>query len=131
MDLFMGIGFFSRWTQGMNLSNLDGGLIVTTRFPGLLPEFVPYLREIGRCIGYVVGDVLIPKGEDHTLRLRMVLPPSLAKDPPQFISFPTIHEGEILQRVFLIGLPRHCFICGRKGHLVAVCTWHMVPSHER
>ncbi|MCO5594795.1 hypothetical protein L7F22_048829 [Adiantum nelumboides] len=53
VDLCMAIGFFSRWKQGMNLSSLDGGLIVTARFPGLLPEFVPYLKEIGRCIGFV------------------------------------------------------------------------------
>ncbi|MCO5604391.1 hypothetical protein L7F22_058556 [Adiantum nelumboides] len=131
VDLCMAIGFFSRWKQGMNLSSLDGGLIVTARFPGLLPEFVPYLKEIGRCIGFVAGDVMVQEGEDRTPRLRMVLPPSLAKDPPLFISLPSIHGGEILQRVFFIGLPGHCFVCGRKGHLAAVCTRRRVPSDER
>ena len=115
----------------MDLSGLDVGLIVTTRFLGLLPEFVPHLKEIGRCIGFVVGDALIQEGEDRTPRLRMILPSSLAKDPPMFISLPTIHGGEILQRVFFIGLPGHCFICGRKGHLAADCTRRRVPAHER
>ena len=92
VNMFMGIGFFSRWTQGMDLSGLDGGLIVTARFPGLLPEFVPHLKEIGRCIGFVVGDALIREGEDRTPRLRMILPLSLAKDPPLFISLPSTNK---------------------------------------
>ena len=42
---------------------------------------------------------------------------------PSFsISLPTIHGGEVLQRVFFIGLPGHCYVCGRKGHLAADCT---------
>ena len=131
VNMFMGIGFFSRWTQGMDLSGLDGGLIVTSRFPGLLPKFVPHLKEIGRCIGFVVGDISIQEGEDRTPRLRMILPSSLAKDPPMFVSLPTIHGGEILQRVFFIGLLGHCFFCGRKGHLAADCTRCKVPAHER
>ena len=93
----------------MDLYGLDGGLIVTAKFLGLLPEFVPHLKEIRRCIGFVVGDAMIQEGEDHTPRLRMILPSSLAKDPPLFISLPSIHGGEVLQRVFFIGLPRHCF----------------------
>ena len=88
----------------MNLSDLDGGLIVTSRFLRLLPKFVPYLREIRRCTGYVVGDVLIPEGEDHTPYLRMVLPPSLAKDILHFVSFPTIHGGEILEKVAFLDI---------------------------
>ena len=61
----------------------------------------------------------------------MIFSSSLAKDPPVFISLPTIHGGEILQRVFFIGLPGHCFICERKGHLAADCTRHRVPAQER
>ena len=95
VDLGVGMGFFANWSQGMDLSRLDGGLIVTARFSTLLPKFVPHLREIGKCIGYVVGDALIPDGEDRPC-LKMILPSSLAKDPPQFISLPTIHGGEIL-----------------------------------
>ena len=79
----------------------------------------------------MVGDALIQEGEDRTPHLTMILPSSLAKDPPLFISFPTIHGGEILQRVFFIGLSGQCFICGRKGHLAAHCTRRRVPAHER
>ena len=78
----------------MNLLDLDGGLIVTARFLGLLQEFVPYLREIGRCIGYMVGDFLIPKEEDRTPLLRMVLPLSLAKDPLHLSPFQLFMEAK-------------------------------------
>lgn len=125
------LGFFVKWTHGMDLSSLDSGLTVTARFPGLLPEYVPYIVDIGKCFGYVVGDVLVPEGEDRTPSLRMVLPPSLAKDPPQFLSFPSIHGGEMLQRVFFIGLPGHCFVCGRKGHVAADCSRRRVSPEER
>ena len=95
--LGFGVGVFARWTQGMDLSSLQGGFTtVTTTFPGLLPEFVPHLKEIGRCIGYVVEDAIFPSGEDRTPCLRMVLPESLVKDLPQFLSFPSIHGGEHL-----------------------------------
>ncbi|MCO5609206.1 hypothetical protein L7F22_063429 [Adiantum nelumboides] len=106
----------------MDLNGLEGGTTVTARFPGLLPEFAPHVDEIGRCMGFVVGDAVIPEDEDRTISIRMVLYPSLAKNPPQIISLPTIHGGEILQRVFFIGLPKYCFICGKKGHVAAACT---------
>ena len=122
IDLSLGMVFFARWSKGMDLSRLDGGFTITHRFPALLSEYAPHLREIGKCIGYVVGEALIPDREDRTPCLKMVLPASLAKDPCQFISFPMIHGGEILQRVFFISLPSHCFICGQKGHFATKCT---------
>ena len=48
------------------------------------------------------------------MSLRLVLSPFLVKEPPHFISFPGAHGGEILQRVFFVGLPGHCFVCGKK-----------------
>eukprot|EP00250_Pteridium_aquilinum_P008380 c17901_g1_i4 orf=257-436(-) len=57
----------------------------------------------------------------------MVLSPSLVKDPAWFISPPTIHGDEILQRVFFIGLPGHCFVSRRQGHVAAECTRRNVP----
>ncbi|MCO5609250.1 hypothetical protein L7F22_063474 [Adiantum nelumboides] len=105
----------------MDLNGLEGGTAVTSRFPGLLPEFAPHVNEIGRCMGFVVGDAVIPEDEDRTISIRMV----------QFISLPTIHGGEILQRVFFIGLPGHCFVCGRKGHVAAACTRHRISPDQR
>lgn len=52
----------------MDLSILDGGLTITARFPGLLLGFVPRVHEIGRCIGYVVGNVVVPdETADHKI----------------------------------------------------------------
>ncbi|MCO5549999.1 hypothetical protein L7F22_003476 [Adiantum nelumboides] len=121
----------SQAMEGMDLNGLEGGTAVTARFPGLLPEFAPHVNEIGRYMGFVVGDAVILEDEDRTISIRMVLYPSLAKNPPQFISLPTIHGGEILQRVFLIGLPGHCFVCGRKGHVVAACTRRRISPDQR
>ncbi|MCO5575461.1 hypothetical protein L7F22_029262 [Adiantum nelumboides] len=115
----------------MDLSGLEGGTAVSARFPGLLPEFAPHVNEIGRCMGFVVGDAVIPSNEDRTISIRMVLYPSLAKNPPQFISLPTIHGGEILQRVFFIGLSGHCFVCDRKGHIAAACTRCRISPDQR
>ncbi|MCO5604812.1 hypothetical protein L7F22_058984 [Adiantum nelumboides] len=131
VDFHFAIGFLDRWTQGMDLNGFEGGTAVTTRFPGLLPEFAPHVNEIGRCMGFVVGDAVIPEDEDRTISIRMVLYPSLAKNPPQFISLPTIHGGEILRRVFFIGLPGHCFVCGRKGHVAAACTRRRISPDEK
>ena len=61
----------------------------------------------------------------------MILPKILIKDSPQYISFPSIHGGEHLQRVFFIGVPGHCFVCGRKGHLTAGCTRRRILLVER
>lgn len=36
-----------------------------------------------------------------------------------------------MQRVFFIGLPGHCFICGIKGHLASGCTRRKVSSDLR
>ncbi|MCO5606330.1 hypothetical protein L7F22_060517 [Adiantum nelumboides] len=131
VDFHFAIGFLARWTQGTHLNGLKGGSTVTARFPRLLPEFAPHINEIGRCMGFVVGDVVITDDEDRTISIRMVLYPSLAKNPPQFISLPTIHGGEILQRVFFIGLPGHCFVCGRKGHVAAACTRRRISPDQR
>ena len=49
----------------MDLSSLNGGLIVIARFLALLPKFVPHPREIGKCIGSMAGEALFPHGEDH------------------------------------------------------------------
>ena len=46
-DVHTTLGFFDRWTQGMDLAGMDIGLVVTSRYPGLLPEFTPYVQEIG------------------------------------------------------------------------------------
>lgn len=100
----------------MDLNDLDDGLAVTVRLPGLLPELVLFVDEIGRSMRYVVGDIVVPKYGDRTISMRVVLYPSLLKDPPQYISLPTIHGGELLQRVFFLCLPSHCFVCGRKGN---------------
>ncbi|MCO5613181.1 hypothetical protein L7F22_067457 [Adiantum nelumboides] len=116
--------------KGMDLNGLEGGTAVTARFPELLQEFSPHVIEIGRCMGFVVEDAVILEDEDRTISMRMVLYPSLAKNPPQFISLPTIHGGEILQRVFFIGLPGHCFVCGRKGHLAAACTRRRISPDQ-
>ena len=56
---------------------------------------------------------MTPNQEDHTPCLRMVLNPSLAKEPPKFIALFTIHREELLQRVFFIGLLGHCLVCGK------------------
>ncbi|MCO5588438.1 hypothetical protein L7F22_042394 [Adiantum nelumboides] len=122
---------FKRWTQGMDLNGLEGGTAVTARFPRLLSEFAPHVNEIGRCMSFVVRDAVIPDDEDRTISIRMVLYPSLAKNPPQFISLPTIHGGEILQRVFFIGLSGHCFVCGRKVHVATTCTRHRISPDQR
>ncbi|MCO5606705.1 hypothetical protein L7F22_060895 [Adiantum nelumboides] len=131
VDFHFAIGFLAKWTQRMDLNGLEGGTAVTARFPGLLPEFAPHVNEIGRCMGFVVGDVVIPEDEDRTISIRMVLYPSLAKNPLQFISLPTIRGGEILQRVFFIGLPGHYFVCGRKGHVAAACTRRRISHDQR
>ncbi|MCO5571317.1 hypothetical protein L7F22_025055 [Adiantum nelumboides] len=131
VDFHFAIGFLTKWTQGMDLNGLEGGTAVTARFPGLLLEFALHVNEIGRCMGFVVGDAVIPEDEDCTISIRMVLYPSLAKNPPQFISLPTIHGGEILRRVFFIGLPGHCFVCGRKGHVAAACTRRRISPDQR
>ncbi|MCO5593164.1 hypothetical protein L7F22_047170 [Adiantum nelumboides] len=133
VDFHFAIGFLAKWTQGMDLNGLEGGTAVTARFPELLPEFALHVNEIGRCMDFVVGDAVIPKDEDRTISIRMVLYPSLAKNPPQIISLPTIHHGgEILQRVvFFIGLPGHCFVCGRKGHVAAACTRCKISLDQR
>lgn len=47
MNLGMGIGFFARGSEDLDLSLLDGGLIVTTIFSTLLPKFVPHLKRLG------------------------------------------------------------------------------------
>ncbi|MCO5572676.1 hypothetical protein L7F22_026434 [Adiantum nelumboides] len=57
--------------EGMDLNGLEGGTAVTARFLGLLPEFAPHVNEIGRCIGFVVGDAVIPEDEDRTISIRM------------------------------------------------------------
>ena len=63
----------------MDLSSLKGGFsTATARFLGLFPEYVPHLKEVGICSGYVVEDAIFPSGEDKTPCLRMVLPISLA-----------------------------------------------------
>ena len=81
----------------MDLSSLKGGFTtVTAKFLGLLLEYVPHLKEIGRCVGHVVKDAVFPSGEEKTPCLRMILLESLAKDPPQYISFTSIHGGELL-----------------------------------
>ncbi|MCO5576573.1 hypothetical protein L7F22_030386 [Adiantum nelumboides] len=131
VDFHFAIGFLARWTQGMDLNGLEGGTAVTARFLGHLPEFASHVNEIGRCMGFVVGDAMIPEDEDRTISIRMVLYPSLAKNPPQFISLPTIHGGEILQRVFFIGLPGHCFVCGIKGHVATACTRRTISPDQR
>lgn len=53
------------------------------------------------------------------------------QDPPRFISQPAKLGGEILQRVFFIGLPGHCFVCARKGHLAAAYTRRRVSPKQR
>ncbi|MCO5570220.1 hypothetical protein L7F22_023938 [Adiantum nelumboides] len=128
--------FFSHLARHSRIYNghrneLEGGTAVTAKFPGLLPEFAPHVNEIGRCMGFVVGDAVIPIDENRTISIRMVLYPSLAKNPPQFISLPTIHGGEILQRVFFIGLPGRCFVCGRKDHVAAACTRRRISPDQR
>lgn len=59
---------------------------------------------------------------DHTITLRMVLSPSLVKEPRQFISLWSIHVGKILQRVFFNGLLGLYLVCREKGHVAAECT---------
>ncbi|MCO5611231.1 hypothetical protein L7F22_065482 [Adiantum nelumboides] len=34
-------------------------------------------------------------------------------------------------RVFFIGLPGHCFVCGRKGHVAAACTRRRISPDQR
>ena len=123
-------GIFERWRQGMDLSCLGGRLVVTVRFPGLLPEFVSLVPEISRSLGFVLFSSDGRSG-DRTITSRVVLHPSLVQDPPRFISLPSVHGGEVLQRVFFIGLPGHCFICGIKGHLASGCTRRRVSSDLR
>lgn len=72
VDFHFAIGFLARWTQGMDLSGLHGGLAVTTRFPGL-SEYVPHVKEIGRGVGYVIGDSVVLDDADRTISLRAVL----------------------------------------------------------
>lgn len=60
LDFHFAIGFFAKWTQGMDFTSLGGGLMVTIRFPWLLPKFSPHVEEIGRYMGYVVGDRVVP-----------------------------------------------------------------------
>lgn len=57
--------FLARLTQGMKLSRLEGGLKVSTTYFWLLLEFVPQLREIGKYIRCVLGDVVILHGKDR------------------------------------------------------------------
>eukprot|EP00250_Pteridium_aquilinum_P032641 c46298_g1_i1 orf=63-383(+) len=102
----------------MDLTGLDGGLVVTTRILVLLLEYAPYVDEIGTCIHYVVGDVVVRQDVDCTISLRMILYPFLVL-PSLVYSLPTSHGGEILERVFFIGLPNHCFFNGKKGHAIA------------
>ncbi|MCO5593111.1 hypothetical protein L7F22_047117 [Adiantum nelumboides] len=115
----------------MELNGPKSGTAITATFPGLLPEFAPHVNEIGRCVDFVVEDAVILDDEDRTISIRMVLYPSLAKNSPQFIFLSTIDGEEILQRVFFIGLPGHCFVCGRKSHVVAACTCRRISPDQR
>lgn len=37
------------------------------RFTQLLPEYVPHVKEIGRCMGCVVVDSMVPDDVDCTI----------------------------------------------------------------
>lgn len=41
VDFHVAFNFFVGWTQGIDHTQIDAGLIVRVRFPGLLPEFMP------------------------------------------------------------------------------------------
>eukprot|EP00250_Pteridium_aquilinum_P020527 c2484_g1_i1 orf=144-461(+) len=63
------VGFFAKWSQGMGFIDLDSGLVVTARFPRLLPEYAHHVEDIGRCTGFLIGDRLEPR---------------MQKNPPRF-----------------------------------------------
>lgn len=89
----------SLWTSILMWVSLPDRLVMTARFPGLLPKFVPHIYEIGISLGVVVGDRMVPDDVVHTVTLRMVFLSILAL---QFVSPQTIHGEEISSS----GLPR-------------------------
>ena len=116
----------------MDLSALGEGLTVTVRFPGLLPQLVPYVMEISACLGYVLqADCQDVSSKDRTVTTKLILHPSLVQEPPRFLTFPTHHGGEYCQRIFIIGLLGHCFVYGKKGHIAAACTRRKVSPEQR
>lgn len=98
-DFHCTIGFLARYTQVIGFSGLQGCLAATA-----IPEFTPHVNEIGRKLGYVDGESMGLEVVDCSVTLRMVLFLCVVKGPLQFFSLPTIHGGEISQRVLLIDL---------------------------
>lgn len=72
---------------------------VTRRFHKLLLVLTLHPQEIRRSLTDVIIVVLDEVDQ---------LSPSLVKDPSLYIFFPTIHGGQILQRVFSLGLALLC-----------------------
>ena len=72
VDFHMAMGFLDRWTQGMDFTCLDVGLLVISRFLVLLTNFASYLQEIGRSSQYVVGNCMVPD-ENCIITMRLAL----------------------------------------------------------
>lgn len=92
MDFHVAFGFLQ---DGHRVCITQIWMLGSLWFPELLLEFTPHVQEIGRSLKYVIDDSVVPDDADRTIADRMVLSPSLVKDPPLYISLPTIHGGEI------------------------------------
>lgn len=93
IDLNFSIGFFARWTQGM-----DNEI-----------QASPYICSTCRQYWEMHGICVMWHDTNCTISIRMV------KNTPHFIYLLTIHGGDILQQqVFFIGLLGHYFLCGKK-----------------
>lgn len=86
------------------------------KFTGHLLEYAPHVKEIGRCVGFFIGDRVVSEGEDHTISLRIVLYPS--KTLLNLSLFQIILEKNIYTASFHLGIPGHCFMYSRKGQLL-------------
>lgn len=125
VDFDTAIGFLDKWTQGMDLASMDAGLVVTTKFPRLLPEFTPYLQEIGSNLGFVVGDNIM-EDENITISKRLGDVTLFCEESPAVYLLAMYSCGRHLAKECT--RKEQCLVYGQKGHLAAECT-RKVPSH--
>ncbi|MCO5566788.1 hypothetical protein L7F22_020468 [Adiantum nelumboides] len=117
------------WFTGLNpKGSKPSKVLVWVDFVDLPIEYYPWLKQIGSCIGRVLGQKE-SKGINPKWDPQLLVEVDLSKDLHQFVPIKN-SERTILhkQKVLYKTLPNACFHCFKQGHHIKECPELKTPA---